>query len=95
MKNISILCFLLMLLTLTLRAQITITQADMPQPGDVFITTNALVDLSIARQYAGLVADEAVRTKIFKAIEDEFALTREMVLGVAGGGAMRASGPAR
>lgn len=53
MKNISILCFLLMLLTLTLRAQITITQADMPQPGDVFITTNALVDLSIDPEETG------------------------------------------
>jgi len=47
--------------------------------------TLALVDLSIAKQYAGLVADEAVRTKIFKAIEDEFALTREMALRVSGG----------
>ncbi|MGD9658301.1 MAG: phosphoenolpyruvate carboxylase, partial [Methylocystis sp.] len=47
--------------------------------------TLALVDLSIAKQYAGLVADEAVRVKIFKAIEDEFALTRAMVLRVAGG----------
>ena len=47
--------------------------------------TLALVDLSIARQYAGLVADEAVRTKIFKAIEEEFGLTREMALRVTGG----------
>jgi phosphoenolpyruvate carboxylase len=46
--------------------------------------TLALVDLSIARQYAGLVADESVREKIFKAIEDEYALTRDMVLRVTG-----------
>lgn len=44
----------------------------------------ALVDLSIARQYASLVADEAVRDKIFKMIEDEHALTRDMVLRVTG-----------
>ena len=47
-------------------------------------TEAALVDLSIARQYAGLVADEAVRDKIFKTIEDEYALTRDMVLRVTG-----------
>jgi phosphoenolpyruvate carboxylase len=46
--------------------------------------TLALVDLSIARAYASLVADEAVREKIFKMIEDEYALTREMVLRVTG-----------
>ncbi len=48
--------------------------------------TLALVDLSIARQYAGLVADEAVRRKIFSAIEAEYRLTRETVLRVTGGG---------
>ena len=46
--------------------------------------TLALVDLSIARQYAGLVADEAVREKIFAAIEKEYALTRDIVLRVTG-----------
>lgn len=46
--------------------------------------TLALVDLSIARQYASLVADEAVREKIFRLIEDECALTRDMVLRVTG-----------
>ncbi|GLI94628.1 phosphoenolpyruvate carboxylase [Methylocystis echinoides] len=46
--------------------------------------TLALVDMGIAKQYAGLVADEAVREKIFKMIEDECALTREMVLRVTG-----------
>jgi phosphoenolpyruvate carboxylase len=46
--------------------------------------TLALVDLQIARQYASLVADEAVREKIFRMIEDEYALTRDMVLRVTG-----------
>lgn len=46
--------------------------------------TLALVDLSIARQYAGLVADSDVRDKVFNAIEDEYALTRSMVLRVTG-----------
>jgi phosphoenolpyruvate carboxylase len=47
--------------------------------------TLALVDLSIARDYASLVADEAVRNKIFAQIEAEFLLTRDMVLRVTGG----------
>jgi len=47
--------------------------------------TLAQVDLDIARQYASLVADEAVRKKIFDAIEAEFKLTREMTLFVTGG----------
>ncbi|HEY8163653.1 MAG TPA: phosphoenolpyruvate carboxylase [Methylocystis sp.] len=46
--------------------------------------TLALVDLSIARAYASLVADEAVREKIFQMIEAEYALTCEMVLRVTG-----------
>ncbi|WP_036284920.1 phosphoenolpyruvate carboxylase [Methylocystis sp. ATCC 49242] len=46
--------------------------------------TLALVDISIARQYASLVEDEAVREKVFKAIEDEYALTRDIVLRVTG-----------
>jgi phosphoenolpyruvate carboxylase len=46
--------------------------------------TLALVDLSIARQYAGLVADIAVREKIFAAIEKEYALTRDIILRVTG-----------
>jgi phosphoenolpyruvate carboxylase len=46
--------------------------------------TLALVDLSIARQYASLVADEGVRNRIFSAIEAESELTREMVLRVTG-----------
>ncbi len=43
-----------------------------------------LVDLSIAKAYASLVADEAVREKIFKVIETEHDLTRAMVLRITG-----------
>lgn len=46
--------------------------------------TLAMVDLSIAKQYASLVADEAVREKIFSKIEEECLLTREMALRVTG-----------
>jgi phosphoenolpyruvate carboxylase len=47
--------------------------------------TLLLVDLDIAREYAGLVPDEGVRDMIFAMIEQELALTREMVLKVSGG----------
>jgi phosphoenolpyruvate carboxylase len=47
--------------------------------------TLLLVDLDIARDYASLVPDEGVRATIFPMIEDELALTREMVLKVSGG----------
>jgi phosphoenolpyruvate carboxylase len=47
--------------------------------------TLALVDLSIARQYASLVADDAVRAKIFDAIEKEYELTVKTVLRITGG----------
>jgi len=46
--------------------------------------TLALVDLSIARDYADLVADEAVRKMIFFMVEREYQLTREMVLRISG-----------
>ncbi len=46
--------------------------------------TLALVDLPIARDYASLVADEAVRDKIFAQIEAEYRLTSDMVLRVTG-----------
>ena len=46
--------------------------------------TLALVDLSIARQYAGLVSDESVREKIFKDIEEEYALTSVVILRITG-----------
>jgi phosphoenolpyruvate carboxylase len=47
--------------------------------------TLMMVDLDIARAYAGLVPDAAVRDRIFAMIEAEYALTREMVLRVSGG----------
>ncbi len=43
-----------------------------------------MVDLEIARDYAGLVEDEGIRARIFGMIEQEYALTREMVLRVSG-----------
>ena len=48
--------------------------------------TLMMVDLEIARDYAGLVEDESVRARIFGMIEREYALTREMVLRVSGDG---------
>jgi phosphoenolpyruvate carboxylase len=47
--------------------------------------TLALVDLSIAAQYAGLVADKALRTAIFSTIESEYMLTRDAILRITGG----------
>ena len=47
--------------------------------------TLLLVDLDIAREYSSLVADEAVRAKIFAMIEEEWRLTRDMALRVGGG----------
>ncbi len=46
--------------------------------------TLMMVDLEIARDYAGLVEDEGTRARIFGMIEQEYALTREMVLRVSG-----------
>lgn len=43
-----------------------------------------IVDLSVARGYAGLVADEDARDTIFSLIEKEYRLTEEMVLRVSG-----------
>ncbi|MEG6507846.1 phosphoenolpyruvate carboxylase [Methyloligella sp. 2.7D] len=43
-----------------------------------------VVDLSVARGYAGLVADESARDAIFSMIEREYRLTTEMVLRVSG-----------
>ncbi len=45
--------------------------------------TMCLVDLSIARDYAGLVPDAAARDEIFGLVEAEFALTADMVRRVA------------
>lgn len=47
--------------------------------------TLAQVDLDIARGYANLVPDEAVREAIFAQIEQEHRLTTEMVLKLSGG----------
>ena len=47
--------------------------------------TLLMVDLDIARDYAGLVADEGIRSRIFRLVEAEYALTKEMVLRVSGG----------
>jgi phosphoenolpyruvate carboxylase len=43
------------------------------------------VDLSIARKYAGLIEDEAIREPIFSQVADEYRLTCEMILRVSGG----------
>jgi phosphoenolpyruvate carboxylase len=43
------------------------------------------VDLPIAREYAGLVDDEAVREPIFAQVTEEYRLTCEMILTVSGG----------
>lgn len=43
------------------------------------------VDLSIAREYAGLVGSEAVREPIFAQVAEEYRLTCEMILHVSGG----------
>jgi phosphoenolpyruvate carboxylase len=44
----------------------------------------ALVDMEIAKDYAGLVDDEGVRATVLSMIEKELALTTEMVLKVSG-----------
>ncbi|MEM7400166.1 MAG: phosphoenolpyruvate carboxylase, partial [Pseudomonadota bacterium] len=44
----------------------------------------ARVDLRIARDYASLVSNEQVREEIFSMIEQEYALTKEMVLSISG-----------
>ncbi|QGM46327.1 phosphoenolpyruvate carboxylase [Methylocystis heyeri] len=43
-----------------------------------------MVDISIARAYASLVADEELRARIFSTIEAEYELTRSVVLRVTG-----------
>jgi phosphoenolpyruvate carboxylase len=44
----------------------------------------AKADFGIARLYASLVEDEALRTRVFDMLEAEFELTRRMVLAVTG-----------
>ncbi|GEO98171.1 phosphoenolpyruvate carboxylase [Methylobacterium haplocladii] len=46
--------------------------------------TLLMVDLDIARDYAGLVADEKIRHDVFSMIEAEYELTKQMVLRVSG-----------
>ncbi|MET0650442.1 MAG: phosphoenolpyruvate carboxylase, partial [Pyrinomonadaceae bacterium] len=51
--------------------------------GDVE-TGMAKADFSIARRYAGLVGDEALRERVFRMIADEFERTRRVILRVSG-----------
>src|SRR5207302_6761334 len=44
----------------------------------------AKADFSIARLYASLVEDEALRDRVFSMLESEFELTRRMILKVTG-----------
>ena len=46
------------------------------------------VDLKIAREYAALIEDEAVREPIFTRIEEEYRLTCEMILRISGDAAI-------
>jgi phosphoenolpyruvate carboxylase len=48
----------------------------------------AFVDLDVARAYAGLVDDDALRTRILGLVEREYALSVEMVLRISGEGAL-------
>ena len=41
-------------------------------------------DLMIARQYAGMIEDETIKQRIFTQIEEEYALTKEMILAITG-----------
>ena len=49
------------------------------------------VDLTIAREYAALIEDEAVREPIFTRIEQEYRLTCEMILRISGDAASRSA----
>lgn len=44
----------------------------------------AKADLTIAKEYAGMIADSTVRDRIFTQIEDEYKLTSEMILSITG-----------
>ena len=44
----------------------------------------AKADFGIARLYASLVEDEALRDRVFKKLESEFLLTRKMILAITG-----------
>ncbi len=44
----------------------------------------AKADLNIARQYAGMIRDENIRTRILGQIEEEYRRTKEMILAITG-----------
>ncbi|WP_276358027.1 phosphoenolpyruvate carboxylase [Cohnella caldifontis] len=44
----------------------------------------AKADLNIAREYAGMIQDETVRTRIFTLIEEEYNRTRDLILAITG-----------
>ncbi|MDB4865940.1 MAG: phosphoenolpyruvate carboxylase [Cohnella sp.] len=44
----------------------------------------AKADLLIAREYAGMIKDATVRTRIFTQIEEEYARTKELILAITG-----------
>ncbi|WEK53767.1 MAG: phosphoenolpyruvate carboxylase [Candidatus Cohnella colombiensis] len=44
----------------------------------------AKADLNIAGQYAGMIQDDTIRTRIFTQIEEEFARTTDMILQITG-----------
>jgi phosphoenolpyruvate carboxylase len=44
----------------------------------------AKADLLIAREYAGMIKDETVRSRIFTQIEEEYARTKNMILAITG-----------
>jgi phosphoenolpyruvate carboxylase len=52
------------------------------------------VDLPIARLYAGLVIDEALRNRVFCMVADEYQRTRRMVLSITGQQRLMESNPA-
>ncbi len=53
----------------------------------------AKADFGIARLYASLVSDEALRTRVFTTLEDEFNLTTRMVLAITGQQALLQTNP--
>ena len=53
----------------------------------------AKADFGIAKLYASLVEDEALRTRVFTMLEEEFELTRKLLLAVTGQAALLKSNP--
>ncbi len=52
------------------------------------------VDLPIARLYAGLVADEGLRTRVFSLVAEEYQRTRRIILGITGQKRLMENNPA-